>query len=204
MIAHDEGDARHAYDESSSRGAEQPAHPTHIERAWYHVTFSTYGTWLRGDERGFRDHDHRTHSSGNYKDPPPITEHTPLREWCKRVMHKDPVHLSHAQRVRILPLFLDSLRAHNVRPIALALLPDHVHLLANFECECVRKHIGVAKTRTSHALRNEIPGTVWAKKCFPKLIRDREHHSSTFGYIVRHEKEGGVVWTFRDERAQSS
>ena len=35
--------------------------PTSAWNGWYHVTGGTYGTWLRGDGRGWRDRKHRTH-----------------------------------------------------------------------------------------------------------------------------------------------
>lgn len=38
--------------------------------AWYHVLTNTYGTWLRGDRRGWRERHHRKHVEGDYKNPP--------------------------------------------------------------------------------------------------------------------------------------
>ncbi len=35
-----------------------------------HVMFSTRGHWLPVDPRGFRNRDHRIHSSGDYTHPP--------------------------------------------------------------------------------------------------------------------------------------
>ena len=37
---------------------------------WYHITVGTYGTWLPGDERGWRSRHHRQHVDGDYKKPP--------------------------------------------------------------------------------------------------------------------------------------
>ena len=37
---------------------------------WYHVTCNTYGTWLRGDPRGWRERHHRRHVEGDYKHRP--------------------------------------------------------------------------------------------------------------------------------------
>src|SRR4051812_22286516 len=41
---------------------------------WLHVSGSTYGTWLRGDPRGWRSRRHREHCEGDYKNPPPKGE----------------------------------------------------------------------------------------------------------------------------------
>src|SRR5689334_11852513 len=64
---------------------------------WAHVMSSMRGQWLPGDERGFRDHGHRIHSSGDYKNPPPPDEHAGLRRWAKTVA-RAPVNLSVDQR----------------------------------------------------------------------------------------------------------
>ena len=40
------------------------------ERAWFHIVLTTYGSWLYGDERGFRTRGHREHVEGDYKRPP--------------------------------------------------------------------------------------------------------------------------------------
>ena len=38
---------------------------------WYHVNGNTYGTWLPGDPRGWRERGHKKHVAGDYKNPPP-------------------------------------------------------------------------------------------------------------------------------------
>ena len=37
---------------------------------WYHCVGSTYGSWLRGDPRGFSTFRHREHVEGDYRSPP--------------------------------------------------------------------------------------------------------------------------------------
>lgn len=183
----------HAHDESASRGA--LPQPTHAR--WFHVMFNTFGTWLRGDARGFRDHDHRIHTSGDYHSPPPAGEHRALREWCRDAMHKPPVRLTPEQQRIALRALLIRLRAQHVEVIALAVMPDHVHMLARLGSEAT-KVVGRAKAASSHALRRDIPGAVWGRRALLKPIRDRAHHGRVFGYIVGHAREGAVVWTFRD------
>jgi len=168
------------------------------EHQWFHVTFSTYGTWLRGDKRGFRDHDHRIHSSGNYKTPPPEREHALLRDWTRRVMHKPPVHLSKQQRQRAGETIVENLKSKQVDLLAIAVMSDHAHLLANFPVNTARAMIGVAKSDSSRSIGAQIPGTVWAKKCLLTRMRDKDHHINTFRYIVNHRSQDAWVWTFRD------
>jgi hypothetical protein len=45
---------------------------------WRHCVIGTHNSWLPGDPRGFRAIDHKIHSSGDYKNPPPEGEHSGL------------------------------------------------------------------------------------------------------------------------------
>lgn len=185
----------HAHDESSNRGASSQRSS---QRSWFHFWFSTFGTWLRGDRRGFRDHDHRIHSSGDYHNPPPAEEHAGLRRWTLEHLHKDPVRLTVPQRSKALDRLIASLQSQDVELLALAVSADHVHGLGRFPDDQARAIIGNAKRSSSHALRAEIPGTLWAKKCALKPIRSASQQRATFDYIVKHADQGASIWTFRD------
>jgi REP element-mobilizing transposase RayT len=174
-----------------------------MREAWFHVIFSTFGTWLRGDRRGFRDHDHRIHSSGDYKTPPPAIEHAGLRNWTIRVMHKDPVRLAPELRSRVGVALLRKLAEHEIQVLAISVSGEHVHLLGRFPHETARKIVGLAKAHASHTIRDAIPGVVFAKKCKLEPIQDREHHVNTFRYIVDHQEEGAWVWTFREQKSSA-
>jgi hypothetical protein len=51
---------------------------------WRMITISTKRSWLPGDQRGFRNRQHRIHSSGDYKNPPPRWEHEGLRRYNEK------------------------------------------------------------------------------------------------------------------------
>jgi REP element-mobilizing transposase RayT len=93
---------------------------------------------------------------------------------------------------------LRKLIEHRVQVLAISVSGDHVHLLGRLPHETARKLVGLAKAHASHAIRDAIPGVVFAKKCKLKPIRDREHHVATFGYISDHREEGAWIWTFRE------
>jgi hypothetical protein len=52
-----------------------------IPLRWRHIVCNTKCSWLPGDDRGFRSREHRIHSSGDYKNPPPKNEHEGLRRY---------------------------------------------------------------------------------------------------------------------------
>jgi hypothetical protein len=60
-------------------------------RSWYHCTVSTYGTWLPGDERGWRERDHHEHVEGDYKKPPKPSKFAKgMHEHAKKLLRFDP------------------------------------------------------------------------------------------------------------------
>jgi hypothetical protein len=164
---------------------------------WYHFMFSTFGSWIRGDRRGFRDHDHRMHCRGDYKNPPKPSAFGGLRSWVLRNMHKEPVRLSLPLQRRVSALLVEEFLSRDVNLLCLAVMPDHVHGLGQFDFDTAEKLVGLAKARSSEAISTDVPGVVWGKRARLKEIRDREHHIETFRYICDHEHEGAVVWTFR-------
>ncbi len=180
--------------------SEQPP-PIQGER-WYHAILNTYGSWIRADERGFRDHDHRFSSTGTYRDLPPPEQHRLLRDWVKRSMKQSEVKLRAEHRELVGRLLLSKLPECDAKVLALAVGSEHVHVLVRLprDARTAKARIGNAKRFVSHQIRSEYPGTFWGKRCQLKPIRDYEHHSRTFGYILAHGKEGAWVWSYRDAK----
>src|SRR5687768_17438019 len=60
---------------------------------WYHVTVHVYGSWLRGDPKGWRSRHHREHCEGDYRNPPPTGKYDHLYELSKSLMKRDPIRI---------------------------------------------------------------------------------------------------------------
>ena len=169
-------------------------------RKWFHVTFSTYGTWLPGDPRGFRTKEHKRHSSGDYRSRPPQGEHAGLRTLARKTMRGTPVTLTLTQRKTCARAMIEKLTERGCEVIAIAVGGQHVHLQLRMEDHDVKRVVGSAKQLASHRVRDEIPGTIWASGCRADPIRSREHQTRVFEYIVRHRSEGAYVWTIHDDK----
>ena len=86
----------------------------------YHLTLRTYGTWLPGDDRGWRRHG----DSGPARPPSPA-----LRAWCERAMVAPPLYLT-AQQRRVVEAAVRETCAHRGYTIhALAVQRSHVHVV---------------------------------------------------------------------------
>lgn len=162
---------------------------------WMHVQWSTFGTWLPGDPRGFRNHKHRIHSSGDYTHPPPKGEHAGLRHYAQRVMRQDAVTLSPVLRERLRDEIVCKAVHLGLDPRAMAVCFNHVHLLARFDAGRLGRTVGQLKRASSVRVADVRPGTVWAARCHHVCVNDREQYERVFGYILAHERrEGAAVW----------
>lgn len=102
---------------------------------WYHVNGNTFGTWLRGDARGWRARHHREHVEGDYKNPPPPGTYDGLRASSRRLMKRDKVWLTAPARDLACRELVASLLCHGIEVIALAVDDHHFHLLARFRLQ---------------------------------------------------------------------
>lgn len=161
---------------------------------WFHVEFSTYGTWLPGDPRGFRSWKHHIHSSGNYKDPPPEGEHAGLLASAVQKLKKPPVYLSPEQRRRVLDLLVAKAAEADALVLAIAVSVNHTHVLLKVLPQALSRELGRLKRASSHGMRAEIPGSMWGSRFGSTRVATREHQLSALRYILRHREEGAAVW----------
>jgi len=166
---------------------------------WYHVDGHTYGTWLRGDPRGWRSRKHREHVDGDYRHPPPEGMYDDLWAHSKALMKHDPVHLDRHARRAAGQALVEMLRQQNTELLVLSMDAVHFHLLGRFAGGGIRSVVGRAKKHAYHVLRSAgHTGRLWARRCRPLPVTDRAHQLNVFRYIRNHGARGAWVWTFRE------
>ena len=124
---------------------------------WYHCTAHTYGTWLRGDHRGWRSRHHREHVVGDYQNPPPLGLYAKLYERSKRLMKRDPVKIDREDVIDfILRCMIDRLTQFQT-PIAIAEF-DGVHFHGLIQCvdHDPKIKLGIAKQYATAQLKKHI------------------------------------------------
>jgi hypothetical protein len=165
---------------------------------WCHVIISTHNSWLPGDPRGFRAKDHKIHSSGDYKSPPPIGEHAGLHVYSKRISG-DAVVIPALLRPTVGGEILAKLRKLRYRCLALSVAVTHAHIQVELPDDLpkIRHLIGQCKAAASHAIRDRLPGRVWARDGAYIPIDDPEHQRNVFNYIL--SQEDAWIWSYKDE-----
>jgi hypothetical protein len=183
---------------------------------WIHCTGSTYGTWLRGDARGWRARHHREHVDGDYRNPPAPGVYDEIHERSRALMPRDGVGLDWDSRVLACRVMLEALRFHLVEVADFCVGKVHWHSLTRFypiDSETWRvirlegrsqdrdpRHLmGIAKKRSARALSDGglVPeGGVWARGCGRRYIKNEQHFSVVANkYIPDHAKQGAAVYS---------
>lgn len=175
----------------------------HAWNNWFHVVLHTYGTWLRGDPRGWRARHHREHVEGDYKNPPPRGKYDPLHEYSRSLMKRDAVRIDEIVVIEfVLEKFRQRLDQYKT-PWAIASF-DGVHLYCLMQCNERAPRIisGIAKQYATAQLRAhglavglnlQLGQSIWAKRSKEKPIADAEHYDDAFNYIHDHALRNAIV-----------
>lgn len=190
--------------------------PTLPWNNWLLCTGSTYGTWLRGDPRGWRARRHREHVDGDYRNPPPPGAYAALEAQSRGLMKRPRVILGPSQRAAACRAMADALLFHDVELIDLCVGAAHWHVLARFTPlpkspgikipgldfaalkREARRLMGIAKKASARVLSDAgltAPGGIWAVRCSARPIRDRTHQLALVRYVRAHARQGAAVWS---------
>lgn len=169
---------------------------------WVHAIFTTHGSWLPGDPRGFRSRAHRIHSSGDVRCPPPAGEHEGLYR-AVVAMNVHAVEIPEHLRLCVANALVGKceLQGANVRIAAVA--RRHVHMLLRVGSADAKVIVGRAKQYASHAIRREMPGKIWADGCNVVRIDSESNYRSVVDYITCHQaEEKAALWVHPRYRGQ--
>ena len=168
--------------------------------SWYHC--NTYGTWLRGDTRGWRERKHRLHVDGDYKNPPtPSKQQAAIFQRSKKLLKKQPVELTTQQMLIAGKLMVQRFLDANIELLSLALDSHHFHLVARFPDRQPKKYIGFAKQRAAYLLIKQfdsLNAPIWAKGCRCLPIENRTHQVRSVNYDLDHAERSAYTWSFRE------
>lgn len=177
----------------------QPAVPPDDPNwAWIHITLTVYGAWLYGDPRGFRTRHHREHVEGDYKNPPPAGMYEHQKSRSRRLLKHDAVELPTEWRAIVGQALVTRFVELSAFVLCAACAKQHAHLLVKIPANEARNWSGLAKKHAWFEARaNGYVGKLWAKRGHEEPVRDREHQSNAYHYILDHIHEGAWVWDYK-------
>lgn len=148
----------------------------------YMLTWTTYGSWLQGDERGW------------VKDSKTFESCSVLEEINKDIMQKPAVELDQKQKSYALACIIDKAVKLGQKIYAAAVCHNHVHLIV----ECIGMEIGKIISYYKHAIRlslqdNGFCGKLWTKGYDTRYYDTTQEISEKIEYVLGH-KEIGIVY----------
>jgi REP element-mobilizing transposase RayT len=167
-------------------------------KRWRHVIISTANSWLPGDARGFCAAQHKIHSSGDYKKPPPTGEHAGLHRYSRSISGDRVVIRQHLREI-VAVAIRDEMARLSYRILAISVAGTHCHFLVELpdDRKQIKKIVGEAKRKASVAIRKEMPGRVWAHDGKYEPVDTQEHQTNTYFYIWNKQHDAWI-WSFKD------
>jgi REP element-mobilizing transposase RayT len=141
------------------------------------ITWTTYGTWLQGDERGYVK-DGKTHP-GNKS----------LRESNKRSQLQDAVRLSKNQQQLVRKAIIGEAALQGQRIYALAVQSNHVHIVAEYIRQPISRIVAYYKKAARLALKaTNHYGKLWTRGYDKRFCFDWATLEQRIKYVQDHDK----------------
>lgn len=172
------------------------------------VTWTTYGSWLPGDPRGFRTFRGREYVppserfAKNGEDIYEPEEYKSLHRRSKELV-PDAVKLTESEKRIAIEAFADEIEEIGLNPLIMSVAAEHTHLIAEFGRFQIRPTVGRLKSAATRAIPN--PGDrnrLWAVDCHMESLKDGDAVENAYNYVREHEKDGALIrdWTYRPKR----
>ena len=143
----------------------------------YMITFTTYGTWLQGDKRGF------------VKDGETYAANQSLAESNKQNLSKSPVRLSKKHRAIAAEAIFEKADKLDQKILALAVCSNHVHIVVNYISAPIGLVVSHYKNSAQVALRKVgLTGRIWTKGFDKRYCFDEQALKSRIDYVNSHNQ----------------
>ena len=144
----------------------------------YLITWTTYGTWLQGDERGY------------VKKGRTLPEDEKLSKANKEFQSSGTVRLSPQQKSLVHDAIIKEAKTIGQRLLALVVCSNHIHLVVEYTSRPIAEIVAYYKNAARLALKTTgHTGRLWTKGydkrfCFDRIILERrikyiQHHNPT-------------------------
>ena len=171
-----------------------------FDRVWF-LTWTTYGTWLPGDDRGF--------VSPTFASPKPGARRNQLgtafdrggddlQTQARTNLKGKPIWLSPEQATVIRHQIDETAMYRGWTILAGAIMSNHVHLVIGVSGDpdpmaMMRDFKSYASRRLNQTFARPDSGTWWTEQGSKRRVRDRSHVDAVMDY-VKHQLRPLIVW----------
>jgi REP element-mobilizing transposase RayT len=143
----------------------------------YMLTWTTYGTWLQGDERGY------------VKNGKILEENPKLKKANVESMLRNEVRLNKKQKEIVKEATFKEAEKTQEKILALAVCSNHVHMVMCYTVRPIEKSAGRFKNAARVALQQDgFTGRVWARGFDKRYCFDEKSLKNRIDYVERHER----------------
>jgi REP element-mobilizing transposase RayT len=143
----------------------------------YMVTWTTYGTWLQGDERGYV-------KEGETLEPNPALEKSNISSLKQQIITLNPL-----QKITAQNAIIEEAKKINHKIFAIAVCSNHIHLLVEKNQESIETATAIYKSAARKALyQTGIEGKVWTKGFDKRFCFNERELKNRIEYINRHNE----------------
>jgi REP element-mobilizing transposase RayT len=152
----------------------------------YMVTWTTFGSWLQGDERKYV-------KDGQVLDPDPKLKQSNLSAIKQEIIKLTPFQRNIAEIA-----ILQEAKRINQKIHAIAVCTNHIHLLAEVSAESIEKAVHRYKYSATAALRNYVSqNKIWSKGFDKRFCYCKNEIEQKIKYIQNHNENGLALPTLR-------
>ncbi len=145
----------------------------------YMVTWTTYGTWLQGDKRGY------------VQDGKILQADTKLETANKKLQKFEIVRLTSEQRKVVEDAILKEAERIGQKILALAVYSNHIHLVAGSGKESIENTVSRYKNVATSALKKtRLTKRIWTRGFDKRFCFNGEQIEQKIEYVRRHGKIG--------------
>ena len=146
----------------------------------YMITWTTYGTWLQGDKRGY------------VKDGKILQKNDALLQSNLKRLKNPATRFDTEHCALVRRAILKKAKEIRQQIYAIAVCPNHVHIVAERTNESIEKVVSFYKNAARIALRRGgFVGRVWTKGFDKRFCFDREELQSKIKYVKDHHNTDG-------------
>jgi len=149
----------------------------------YMVTFTTYGTWLQGDKRGF------------VKNGKILEASEGLEQANKKMQSSEEVTLKKEQREIVRDAILQEAARIGENVLAIAVRSNHIHAVIEGGGKPIDMLVNRFKTAAYYALRNNgFEQKIWTRGYDKRFCFNEKDLKAKIAYVNRHGNGLKIMW----------
>ena len=140
------------------------------------VTWTTYGSWLPGDKRGYVQNGRVL--EGNKS----------ICKACEKLLKYPAIKMNQSEKEIVRAAILKEAERINQKIETLAVCTNHIHIAARPGAKSIERTVCMYKSAATRALRNWRKGPVWTKSFDKRFCFSEADLASRIKYIKNHNE----------------